>query len=167
MSSDRQIVITGTSSGIGLAIAQFLLAQHWQVTGLDVAPPTLKDSRFTPVTLDLCDGHAVAQAAARVGAAYGLIHAAGVLRVGRVGALDAAAGDTMWRLHVAAASHLCDAIVPGMVQRRKGRVIFIGSRIAQGMAGRGQYAATKAALIAMARSWAAEVAACGMTVNVV
>ena len=44
---------------------------------------------------------------------------------------------------------------------------LIGSRVAQGMPGRSQYAATKAALVALARSWAREVAANGVTVNVV
>ncbi len=45
--------------------------------------------------------------------------------------------------------------------------MLIGSRVAQGKAGRSQYAATKAALIALARSWAAESIAAGVTVNVV
>ena len=45
--------------------------------------------------------------------------------------------------------------------------MLIGSRVAHGMPGRSQYAATKAALIALARSWAGEVAATGVTVNVV
>ena len=48
-----------------------------------------------------------------------------------------------------------------------GRVLLIGSRVARGMAGRSQYAATKAALVALARSWAAEVVASGVTVNVI
>ena len=48
-----------------------------------------------------------------------------------------------------------------------GRVVLIGSRVAQGKAGRSQYAASKAALIGMARSWAAESIAAGVTVNVV
>ena len=46
-------------------------------------------------------------------------------------------------------------------------MVLIGTRVAQGMPGRGQYAATKAALIALARSWAREVAAKGVTINVV
>jgi hypothetical protein len=47
-------------------------------------------------------------------------------------------------------------------------VVLIGSRVARGMAGRSQYAATKAALVALARSWAAEtVVTQGVTVNVV
>ena len=54
-----------------------------------------------------------------------------------------------------------------MAERGRGRVVLVGSRVAQGMPGRSQYAATKAALIALARSWAREVAAQGVTVNVV
>jgi len=45
--------------------------------------------------------------------------------------------------------------------------VVVGSRVARGMAGRSQYAATKAALVALARSWAAEIVASGVTVNVV
>jgi len=57
--------------------------------------------------------------------------------------------------------------VPAMAERGAGRVVFVGSRVSRGMAGRGQYAATKAALVALARSWAAECASRGVTVNVV
>ena len=48
-----------------------------------------------------------------------------------------------------------------------GRVVLVGSRTASGAAGRSQYAATKAALLGMARSWAAELAPRGITVNTV
>jgi NAD(P)-dependent dehydrogenase (short-subunit alcohol dehydrogenase family) len=54
-----------------------------------------------------------------------------------------------------------------MADAGAGRVVLIGSRVAQGKPGRSQYAATKAALVAMARSWAAEVVAAGVTINVV
>jgi NAD(P)-dependent dehydrogenase (short-subunit alcohol dehydrogenase family) len=54
-----------------------------------------------------------------------------------------------------------------MAARGRGRVVLIGSRVAQGMSGRSQYAAVKAAQVALARSWAGEVAASGVTVNVV
>jgi len=93
--------------------------------------------------------------------------AAGVMRVGRVGALDHAEGDTMWRIHVEAATRLADVLVPPMAQRGRGRVVLLGSRVAHGMPGRAQYAATKAALVALARSWASEVVAKGVTINVV
>jgi NAD(P)-dependent dehydrogenase (short-subunit alcohol dehydrogenase family) len=81
--------------------------------------------------------------------------------------LQAADSELMWRLHVGAAERLADALIPAMAAAGQGRVVLLGSRVAQGKAGRSQYAATKAALIALARSWAAEVVARGVTVNVV
>lgn len=53
------------------------------------------------------------------------------------------------------------------VMGRGGRIILLGSRTSRGAAGRSQYTATKAALVALARSWAAELAAAGITVNVI
>lgn len=165
-------VVTGSSSGIGRAIAESLLATGWRVTGMDVAPPTIAHPDFAAMPVDLASGDAIARAAAALVQAEAtvpdaLVHAAGVLRVGPLGQLDHAGGELMWRLHVDAATRLADALVPAMAARGWGRVVFIGSRVAQGMPGRGQYAATKAALIALARSWAAEVAGQGVTVNVV
>jgi len=163
----RHAVVTGSSSGIGRCIAESLLADGWRVSGLDVAQPAIVQTGFTHVAVNLADGTDIDRAAIALPAVDALVHAAGVLRVGPLGQLDHAGGELMWRLHVDAATRLADALVPGMAQRGSGRVVFIGSRVAQGMAGRGQYAATKAALIALARSWAAEVAAQGVTVNVV
>jgi 3-hydroxyisobutyrate dehydrogenase-like beta-hydroxyacid dehydrogenase/NAD(P)-dependent dehydrogenase (short-subunit alcohol dehydrogenase family) len=96
-----------------------------------------------------------------------LIHAAGVLRVGPLGALDRRRSALMWQLHVEAVMRIANLVVPAMAQAGAGRVVLIGSRVARGMAGRSQYAATKAALVALARSWAAETVASGVTVNVV
>ncbi|MDP9928417.1 SDR family NAD(P)-dependent oxidoreductase [Variovorax paradoxus] len=160
-------VVTGSSGGIGRAIASHLLEGGWRVSGLDLAAPTLSHKRFAHVAVDLSEAGAIARAAAELQDADALVHAAGVLRVGPLGRLDHAGGELMWRLHVDAATRLADAIVPAMAARGSGRVVFIGSRVAQGLPGRGQYAATKAALIALARSWAAEVAASGVTLNVV
>ena len=163
----RQAVVTGSSSGIGLAIANALLHEGWRVIGLDVAAPSITHDQFQSVALDLTDGAAVTKAALSLVNVDALVHAAGVLRVGNVGALDHAGGDLMWRIHVDAATRLADVLIPKMTAMSKGRVVFIGSRVAGGMLGRGQYAATKAALIALAKSWAAEVAPHGVTVNVV
>ncbi|KQM76031.1 3-oxoacyl-ACP reductase [Xylophilus sp. Leaf220] len=168
MSSDAlHAVVTGSSSGIGRAIAESLLATGWRVSGLDVSAPGIVRADFSHVQVDLAQGDEIARAAASLGVPDALVHAAGVLRVGPLGQLDLAGGELMWRLHVDAATRLADALVPGMAARGSGRVVFVGSRVAQGMPGRGQYAATKAALVALARSWAAEVADRGVTVNVV
>jgi len=165
--NDRHALVTGSSAGIGQAIAERLLAEGWRVTGVDRAPAAVTHPSFTALPLDLADGDAVEAAARRLGPVQALVHAAGVLRVGPLGDSPAADAELMWRLHVAAASRLAEVLVPAMVDAGHGRVVLIGSRVAQGKAGRSQYAATKAAVIALARSWAAEVVAKGVTVNVV
>jgi NAD(P)-dependent dehydrogenase (short-subunit alcohol dehydrogenase family) len=158
-------VVSGTSSGIGAAIAARLLADGWRVSGLDRAPPSLTGAGFTPVAVDLADRAATRAALMRLDGVSALVHAAGFLRVGPLGALDPADGEAMWRLHVDAASVLADGLAPSLAQG--GRILLIGSRTAQGAAGRSQYAASKAALVALARSWAAELAPRGITVNVI
>ena len=167
MNTQRRAVVTGSSSGIGRAIAQALLADRWGVVGFDVAPASIEHGSFTPVHVDLSDGSATELAAARVGPVEALVHAAGVLRVGPLGKLQASDGELMWRLHVEAIVRIANVMLPAMASARDGRVVLIGSRVAEGKAGRSQYAATKAALIALARSWAAEVVAAGVTVNVI
>ncbi|OUL98861.1 SDR family NAD(P)-dependent oxidoreductase [Variovorax sp. JS1663] len=165
--SSPHALVTGSSSGIGLAIALALLDAGWRVTGFDRAAPALLHEAFAPVQVDLSDGAATDAAARGLDGVSAFVHAAGVLRVGRLGALDAAGGALMWRLHVEAATRLADVLVPRMAEAGHGRVVIVGSRVAQGKAGRSQYAASKAALVALARSWAAEVAPRGVTVNVV
>lgn len=162
-----EVVVTGSSGGIGRAIATRLLALDAAVHGLDRASPTIQHANFHPQNVDLTDGPMVSDVARGLVRAEALVHAAGVLRVGRLGALEHAASETMWRVHVDAATRLADVLVPRMAERGHGRVVLIGSRVAQGMPGRAQYAASKAALVALARSWAREVADRGVTINVV
>ena len=165
--ADRPVGVTGSSSGIGRAIAQALLGDGWQVSGLDVSPATLEHPQFDPLRVDLADGPATEVAAQRLAGAQAFVHAAGVLRVANLGRLNAADSELMWRIHVDAAQRIGDRLLPAMAAAGQGRVVLLGSRVAQGKAGRSQYAATKAALIGLSRSWAAEVVAHGVTVNVV
>jgi NAD(P)-dependent dehydrogenase (short-subunit alcohol dehydrogenase family) len=159
-------VVTGASSGIGAAVADRLLREGWTVTGLSRTAPPLAAPGFAHCAVDLLDVDAGAVRSALAGVhATALVHAAGVLRVGELGALDREAGTAMWRLHVEAASLLADVLVPAMPPG--GRVVLVGSRVAAGAAGRSQYAASKAALVGLARSWAIELAPRGVTVNVV
>jgi NAD(P)-dependent dehydrogenase (short-subunit alcohol dehydrogenase family) len=138
------------------------------VTGVDIAAPTLDGvAGFTALPLNLRDGDAVRAALAGVGVPDAVVHAAGVLRTAPLGALDEGAGELMWQLHVQAATRLADQLLPAMAAAGRGRLVLVGSRVASGMPGRSQYAATKAALVALAKSWAAEVVAQGVTVNVV
>jgi NAD(P)-dependent dehydrogenase (short-subunit alcohol dehydrogenase family) len=163
-------IVTGTSSGIGQAIALKLLSEGWHVHGLDVAPSTLHHTQFSSWTLDLTQAGELEGALDQIVSKHlpqVLVHAAGVLRVGSLGELDMQAGQLMWQLHVEVATRLANRILPIMKHARRGRMILVGSRVSGGIAGRSQYAATKAAILSLARSWAAESIAEGVTVNVV
>lgn len=143
-------LVTGASSGIGAAIVSRLLADGWRVTGVARrAEP--KSGAYTPLSADLGTPEGCAVAAGVEGVTA-FVHAAGFMTTAPLGTLDAKASAGMWALHVAAAEHIANGLVPRM--QAGGRIVLIGSRTAQGAAGRSQYAATKAALVAMARSWA-------------
>ncbi len=161
----RRALVTGVSSGIGAAIAQKLLQDGWAVVGLSRSAPAFHHPRLTAASVDLTDPGALAVALTGLPPVDAVVHAAGVLRVGRLGELDADDARAMWRLHVEAATQLVEHAAGTMPTN--GRIVLIGSRTAEGSAGRGQYAASKAALVGLARSWAIELASRGVTVNVV
>src|SRR3954467_5547414 len=84
---------------------------------------------------------------------------------GALGELDPENAREMWRLHVDAAEQILEALVPSLPDGA--RIVLLGSRTAAGSPGRAQYAATKAAVVGMARSFAIELAPRLITVNVV
>ncbi|MGF6770257.1 NAD(P)-dependent dehydrogenase (short-subunit alcohol dehydrogenase family) [Paraburkholderia sp. GAS199] len=161
----KHAVVTGASSGIGQAIVQRLLSEGWRVTGLCRTPASETVERLTIVPVDVTDFAALDTVAAALGACDAFVHAAGFMKTAPLGELSAQDGAAMWRIHVDAAAFLADALLPRMPAG--GRIVLIGSRTANGAPTRSQYAATKAALVGMARSWAAELAPRGITVNVV
>jgi len=165
LAATRHAVVTGTSSGIGAAVARRLIADGWRVTGLDRSPPTFAAGNFSARTVDLADAQARAAVLRDLDGVTALVHAAGIMRGAPLGALDPAAGELLWRVNVDAATALANALVPRMGDG--GRVVMIGSRAAHGVALKSQYAAAKAALVGLARSWAKEVAPRGITINVV
>src|SRR5437764_3987444 len=93
-------LVTGSSSGIGLAIVRRLLADGWQVCGLDVAAPVVEDARFQAITVDLADGPALEAVLATIGAVQAVVHAAGLLRPASLGGPDRAHGEAMWPVPV-------------------------------------------------------------------
>lgn len=166
----QRALVTGSSSGIGAAVARRLLDDGWQVHGFDRAAASLSHPRFQAHAVDLTDAPGTAFELSTLlaeGPLQALVHAAGVLRTAPLGGLLEADGAVMWQLHVDATTRIANAVLPAMCQAGSGRVVLIGSRVWRGLAGRSQYAATKAALVSLARSWAAEVVGRGVTVNVV
>jgi NAD(P)-dependent dehydrogenase (short-subunit alcohol dehydrogenase family) len=158
-------VVTGASSGIGAAVARRLLDDGWRVIGLSRRVPDIRRPGFDSVTTDLGDLDAVRGWARGIGPIDAVVHAAGLQYSAPLGELDPDHGLRMWRIHVGAAEVLVDALAPQLPDGA--RVVLIGSRTMTGNPGKSQYAATKAALTGMARSWAAELAGRGITVNVV
>lgn len=161
----RRVLVTGASSGIGAAIAEGLLDAGWRVVGLSRTAPARLHANLTHVAVDLAEAAALDRVLAEIGPVDALVHAAGILRVGRIGEQSLADGAAMWRLHVEVATQLVEHLAPGLPEG--GRIVLLGSRTAAGSAGRAQYAATKAALVGMARSWAIELAPRRITVNVI
>ncbi|WP_418190803.1 SDR family NAD(P)-dependent oxidoreductase [Amycolatopsis albispora] len=152
--------MTGASSGIGAAVAGRLLDDGWRVTGVCRSEP---DARVEWVRADLAGDFG-----GSLGSLSGVdavVHAAGLQRSAPVSELSIEDGGRMWAVHVRAAEVLVGELVGRLVDG--GRIVLVGSRTMVGVPGKSQYAATKAALSALARSWAAELAPRGITVNVV
>lgn len=161
----RRALVTGASSGIGHAIARTLLDAGWTVDGLSRSAVDGLGDRFQGHRVDLADHDRVAACLAGLPVPDALVHAAGMMHAAPLGALDPLASARLWHLHVATGELLAGTFAPRMAAG--GRIVLIGSRTSRGAAGRSQYVATKAAMVGMARSWAAELAPRGITVNVV
>ncbi|MBO3677916.1 SDR family NAD(P)-dependent oxidoreductase [Streptomyces sp. NEAU-YJ-81] len=165
MPEPRHAVVTGVSSGIGAAIAARLLAEGWRITGISRTAPAHPVAGLHWIPADLSRPEDLPEVLAPVSGVDAIVHAAGVQRSARLGELAPEDGSLMWRIHVQAAGVLVDTLVDRLADG--GRVVLVGSRTMTGVPGKSQYAATKAALPALARSWAAELAPRAVTVNVV
>jgi NAD(P)-dependent dehydrogenase (short-subunit alcohol dehydrogenase family) len=161
----HRAVVTGVSSGIGAAVAARLLDDGWSVIGLSRRKPDFRHDGFTWRECDLSDLSGIPSAVAGLGALDAIVHAAGLQRSARLGELSSADGQAMWTVHVRAAEELVNVLIRDVVDG--GRIVLVGSRTMTGVAGKSQYTATKAAQLAMARSWAAELVERTITVNVV
>jgi 3-oxoacyl-[acyl-carrier protein] reductase len=169
-SVDFTAVVTGTSSGIGLDIAKRMLDRGWRVIGLSIDRTELCHGRFEAVTVDLLDEGQAAAAAKDIAGRHAvthLVHNAGLIWPNLLEAVKPEDIDGLTRLHVTSPMILTQAFVPGMRQRRFGRIVFVSSRAAMGVPTRTAYSATKAAIHGMARTWALELGPDGITVNVV
>jgi NAD(P)-dependent dehydrogenase (short-subunit alcohol dehydrogenase family) len=160
----RHALVTGASSGIGAAITARLLDDGWKVTGMSRTPPASRPGlQWLPA--DLSRPQLLSDTLRATTSLDAVVHAAGLQRTAPLGRLSADDGALMWQVHVQAACVLVDSLVDRL--RDGGRIVLIGSRTMAGVPGKSQYAASKAALSALARSWAAELAPRRVTVNVV
>ena len=167
----RHVIVTGASRGIGAAIAEHFIALGDRVVALSRsgdAPAGCAKS----FTVDVANSEQVTDAVKAAVAEFGPVDVAvlnaGVTRDG----LAMRMGDEQWRevlsTDLDGAFYTVRAAMASMVRARQGSIIFIGSISPfVGVPGQANYAAAKAGLVGLARSLAKEVAARGVTVNVV
>lgn len=166
----RVAVVTGGSAGIGHAICEQLLNEGCRVISLSRRPCDIAHPQLGNVLVDLMDREATTQAVRELAAREAVntvVHNAGVIRAALLPDVQLADVDALVNLHLASAIQLVQAALPTMRTQRYGRVVLLSSRAALGLATRTAYSATKAGMLGMARTWALELAAEGITVNVV
>jgi NAD(P)-dependent dehydrogenase (short-subunit alcohol dehydrogenase family) len=173
----RTALVTGATSGIGRAVA-LALAAH----GADVIVHGRDADRGATVVAGIADagGHARFVAADLTDAADAqrladvagdvdiLVNNAGISLWAPTGELGLDGYDKMFAANVRAPFVLVATIAPKMAVRGRGAIVSLSSMAGEiGMAGGAAYGATKAALAAMTRSWAAELGGRGVRVNAV
>lgn len=169
-STARSVLITGGSRGIGAAIAtRFAVAGHKvAVASTSGAAP----EGILGIPCDVSDAASVDAAFAAAAEANGPVEIAvanaGITADGLVMRMSDEQFDRVLDVNLKGAFHVARTATKQMTRARFGRVIFIGSVVGlYGNAGQVNYAASKAALVGMARSLAREVGKRGVTFNVV
>jgi NAD(P)-dependent dehydrogenase (short-subunit alcohol dehydrogenase family) len=163
-------LVTGGASGIGAEICRQMLAAGYEVISVSLGKPRETHARLHSIDVDLTDRNASAQAAADVARSFPVthfVHNAGAIRPALLSDVQLGDLEDLAQLHLGAAITLVQAVLPAMKKKKFGRIVLMSSRGALGLATRTVYAATKAGMIGMARTWALELAGDGITVNVV
>jgi NAD(P)-dependent dehydrogenase (short-subunit alcohol dehydrogenase family) len=170
-------LVSGATSGIGRAAAQELARHGAEVVvhGRDVARGgavvdtiTAEGGKARFVAADLGDPAQLGDLVEQAGPVEILVNNAGFSWFGPTAELDLATFDRLYSANVRAPYFLVAALAPKMATRGSGSIVNIGSMAGQvGMSGLAAYSATKAALAAMTRSWAAEFSRAGVRVNTV
>jgi len=174
----RKALVTGATGGIGGAIARALHAQGAALAlsgtrraALDALAASLGE-RVHVLEANLSDKDSVEGLVPAAEAALGgldiLVNNAGITRDNLFLRMKDEEWESVLSVNLTAAFRLSRAAVKGMMRRRHGRIVNIGSVVGStGNPGQGNYAAAKAGLIGLSKALAAEVASRGITVNVV
>jgi len=170
-------LVTGATNGIGRATALKLAANGFTVLvhGRDpqrgaavVEEIQAAGGRARFIQGDLGDPDDVARLAAEIGYVDVLVNNGGFSWFGPTADLDTTTYDELWDTNVRGAYQLVASLAPKMAERGRGSIVSLDSMAGHvGLPGGAAYGATKAALTALSRSWAAEFSPAGVRVNTV
>jgi NAD(P)-dependent dehydrogenase (short-subunit alcohol dehydrogenase family) len=170
-------LVTGATGGIGAATARRLAADGAQiiVTGRDPERGALTVKSITDtggtarfLAADLTDTTALHRLAEAAGPVDILVNNAALFPVAPTTGQDQTAFDQALAANIRAPYFLTAALIPAMIAKGAGVIVNVSTMAARvGMPGLSTYSATKAALEALTRTWAAEFSPAGIRVNAV
>lgn len=170
--SGKTALVTAAGQGIGRAAAAALAAAGARVVATDRDAATLAGIDVAGVEsrrLDVLEPAAIADTVAAIDHVDILFNCAGIVHGGTI--LDASDADLdmAQRLNVKAMVDTCRAVLPGMIARRDGAIINMASVASsvKGVANRFVYSVTKAAVIGLTKSVAADFVADGVRCNAI
>ncbi len=148
---NRTALVTGASSGIGLATAAALVARGYRVLGTSRHPESLTAGQRADgveyLALDLASDDSVEALAGPLAEVDMLVNNAGESQSGPFEELPADVLRRLFQVNVLGPVRLTQLALPGMRERGYGRVVMVGSMLASfPLAYRSSYVATKAAL---------------------
>lgn len=170
MSQPHTAIVTGGSAGIGAEIARQMLDAGYEVVSMARRAADFTHERLHNVQVDLLDPKATEQAAAEVAQQFAVshfVHNAGVIWPNLLPEVKLEDLQGLTQIHIGSAIQITQACLPNMQKEQFGRIVLMSSRGALGLPTRTAYSATKAGMVGMARTWSLELAAQGITVNVV
>ena len=169
----RVVLITGGNRGIGAAIAErFAQAGDRVVVGHRTSSAPDFSARITSINVDVRDSTTLDSAFAMIESELGpveiLVANAGITRDNLILRMSDEDFDEVSQVNFAGAFKTVKRAAKGMLKIKRGRIILIGSVVGMlGSAGQSNYAATKSALVGLARSLARELGSRGITANVI